>query len=162
MASFYIFRHGETHATWTKTPYGEAVVSAEIIVEGIPAIKNTANYLKQVPSSFNASSELLRCRQTVEIVSEATGKIFVFDRRLNELINESFDVFKNRVMDFLKEIEIKNYENILVCTHGAVIAALKHLITKKRVEASELSDFPEPGVLTLIKDKKVQEINFNK
>ena len=35
MASFYIFRHGETHATWTKTPYGEAVVSAEIIVEGI-------------------------------------------------------------------------------------------------------------------------------
>ncbi len=159
MRNFYLFRHGL--ATHSLDGYGDKIITAAILPEAILPIQRMGTYLCDIPSDFNVSSEFLRCRQTTQIVSDITKKQFLFDSRLNEYYNESFDEFSTRVKSFLQEIEQKNYQDILVCTHGAVIAALKRLILANHLEVSQLNDFPKTGMLLCIKNKNIEEIDFN-
>lgn len=164
--TFYILRHGQTFETKTKTDYGKNIVSSDIITEGIPTIEKIGQYLKNIPSDFNVSSEFLRCQDTVKIIESISHKQFIFDKRLDEyaqeseFLKESFLEFKTRVEDLLNEIKNKNYENIVICTHGGIISALKHLIVDNSLTENDLSDYPEPEVLTIIKNKEVQELSF--
>lgn len=159
--TFYIFRHGETFATKAGTGYGIRVFTAPILEEGIPTLEKMGVYLKDIHSDYNVSSQVKRCRQTVAIIGKESKKEFVFDKRLNEYFIESFGHFRNRIKSFLLEMEEKQYETILICTHGAVIAGLISLLTGKNFQPYNLFTYPEPGVLTIIKDKTTQQINFN-
>jgi len=121
-------------------------------------------YLCNIPSDYHVCSEFLRCRQTAAIISNITGKAFVFDKRLNEYspeIQESFESFQNRVQAFFNDLQTKPYHNILICAHGSVIAAIKNLILADNFEESQLNDFPKTGMLLTIKNKKVEEVDFN-
>ncbi|MCL5970043.1 MAG: histidine phosphatase family protein [Patescibacteria group bacterium] len=159
--SFYIFRHGETFYTKNKEDYGKEILTADIIEEGKPALKHLANYLKNTKNSYNVSSAIPRCKSTVKIISEITGKNFVFDERLNEYAYESFEEFNNRINDFLNDISKAQQQNIVICTHGACIAALKYLAITKNFSIEQVEDFPDPGVLLIIKGNNIEEINFN-
>lgn len=157
--TIYLMRHGlATHST---IGYGDQIVTAQILPEAIPVINKTAAFLKDKPTNANISSEFLRCRQTAEIVTNITNKQFTFDKRLNEFYDESFLQLKNRLQDFLKDLEKKNYANVLLCTHGAVIAGIKHLLLKNSLEEENLLDFALPGVLTIIQNGAIQEIDFS-
>ncbi|MDO8429051.1 MAG: histidine phosphatase family protein [Candidatus Daviesbacteria bacterium] len=163
--TFYIFRHGETFVTRDRVGYGPNILDAPILEEGKEALLRLAVYLKGIKSDFAVSSEILRCRQTVEIVSKISGKKFEFDSRLNEfslneLNNETFEVFLSRVQSFMNEVKAKKYDSVLICTHGAVIAVLKHLITTGVVSMEDIPDYPNPGILMIIKDQSVEEISF--
>lgn len=161
MTTFYIFRHGHTYATWNKMPYGETVYSANIIPQGFESIKKIGEYLRTIPSDFNISSEFKRCRETVKIISEITGKKFEFDKRLNEDIEQDKNIFIKRVKSFLDDTKKKHYQNILICSHGAVLSAIKYLVLTGKVNEVQLNDFPAPGIILVIKGKTLKELDFN-
>lgn len=161
MAKYYIFRHGDTFYTKNQQPYPEDNFSVEILPQGIPALEKIGAFLKNISSDFNVSSEYLRCQQSNKIVSGISGLKFENDSRLNEFSNEVFDNLVDRLENFVKKMEEKQYETIVVCTHGGVIAGLKNILTGSEYEKSEMVDYPRPGVLTIIADKKIEEINFN-
>jgi broad specificity phosphatase PhoE len=161
MTTFYIFRHGETFVTRDKKRwYGRKVFSAQILEEGKPIIKKMGIYLKNVPSDQNFCSPYKRCRQTAEIITYATQKEFVYDKRLGEFLWEPLGYFKRRLKSFLKMVEKNNYQNVFVCTHGAVIPALIKLIQGKDFNETDLAK-PNPGVLFIVEGKAVKAINFN-
>ncbi len=162
MKTFYLFRHGlATHSTHG---YGDKIITAEILPEGILPIKRMAMFLKTIPSDFQVCSEFIRCRQTAEIVTNIAGKRFMFDGAINEYapeLKEPFNNFQNRVKHFLKDLQQKPFQNIVICTHGAVIAAIKHLIVDGYFREKDLLNFPPCGALLIIEAKTVKQIDFN-
>lgn len=163
MKTFYIFRHGETFASKAgDISYGENNFNVPLLDEATPTIEKLGDYLKDnTPnSSIKLTSEYFRCVQTSEIVSTKLGTKFVKDSRLNELDSETIAEFTDRLIALLKDIEKSDLEDVLICTHGAVIAALKHLILNGQFSVSKLHDYPKTGVLCVIKDESLQEISF--
>ncbi len=160
--TFYLVRHGlATHST---TGYGDKVYTAELLPEGIASIERLAAYLQTVPTDMNASSELIRCRQTAAIITKATAKTFVFDSRLNEYwpgSKEPFILFHDRIQNFLDELKTKKEKQILIVTHGAGIAAIKSFVLKKNFAISQLFDYPKTGALVIIKEGNIETIDFN-
>lgn len=186
--TYYIFRHGETFVTTGKAlNYGLKVFSADILDFCFPILKNLGLYLKNIPTDYNVSSQFKRCRQTVSIVSTVSRKQFIFDPQLNEFFFELPFFFRNRVRNFVKQIDQSQYRSVAVCTHGAVInelikqinpEAFKTLAKKSpepnppiRIEASRSSlqlgnhltftQYLAPGVLLVLTNSSAQEINFN-
>jgi broad specificity phosphatase PhoE len=161
MARYYIFRHGDTFYTKNRQPYPEDNFSVEILPQGIPALEKIGAYLKNIPVDYSVSSKYLRCQQSNKIVSEISGLKFEKDARLNEFSHEDFDNFVERLESFVNEMEEKRYQTIVICTHGGVIAGLKNILMGSEYEKSEMVDYPIPGVLTIVEDKKIEEIDFN-
>lgn len=159
---FYIMRHGETFATKRNTGYGWRILTASILEEGKPIIIKQGQYLKDKKIAYCVASPIKRCKQTAAIVREQSGKDIFFDRRLSEFFLESFGGFRKRVHSFLNEMDAKGYEEVLVITHGAVIAALTHILARDTFQISEITDYPKPGVMTIIERGQVaQLIDFN-
>jgi broad specificity phosphatase PhoE len=159
---FYIMRHGETFATKRNTGYGWKILTASILEEGKPIIEKQGKYLRNKEIEYCVASPIKRCKQTSAIVRAESGKDIFFDRRLSEFFLESFGGFKKRVRSFLKEMDEKGYEEVLIITHGAVIAALTHLLSRDTFQISEITDYPKPGVMTIIEREKIaQLIDFN-
>jgi broad specificity phosphatase PhoE len=158
--TYYIFRHGM--AVYPNQSYGSRVLTAELLPEGIPPIQRLARYLIHVPSDYQACSEVLRCRQTAAIVTEATGKSFVIDPRLREYHQETFDELSRRTKAFCEEIQQSGYQNVMICTHGAVIAALKHYLTDGYFDRRHETDYTQTGQLMIISDdKSIEVLDFN-
>lgn len=159
---FYIMRHGETFATKRNTGYGWKILTASILEEGKPIIHKQGIYLKEKQIDFCVASPVKRCRQTAAIVRSETGKDISLDRRLSEFFLESFGAFRKRVRSFIHEMDEKGFEEVLIITHGAVIAALVHLLAGDEFKISQITDYPKPGVMTIIeRDKLAQLIDFN-
>jgi broad specificity phosphatase PhoE len=167
MKTYYIFRHAL--ATYSTTGYGEGIVNAHILPEGVLPIQKMAEYLKHVITDYNVSSELTRCTETTAIINDIGGKLFVTDPRLNEFSleenysHESFEEFRGRLLSFLREVqEDVTLVNILICTHGAVIAGLKHILLNGTFTVEDHHDFPAPGQLFIIHGNGTTEIkDFN-
>jgi broad specificity phosphatase PhoE len=161
MAKYYIFRHGDTFYSKNRTSYPEDNFSVEILPQGIPALEKIGAYFKNITVDYSVSSEYLRCQQSNKIVGEISGLKFEKDARLNEFSHEVFDNLVERLESFVGEMEEKKYQTIVICTHGAVIAGLKNILMGSDYEKSEMVDYPRPGVLTIIEDKIIEEIDFN-
>ncbi len=157
--TIYLVRHGL--ATKSTTGYGDKILTAELLPEAIPSIHRLANYLKDKPTDYNVSSEILRCKQTAAIITSRTDKKFVFDSRLNEYYQETFLQFSNRITLFFNDLKTKPYQNILICTHGAVIAGLKHLILSDSFTEENLTDYPPCGSLLTIRNGSFEVTDFN-
>lgn len=162
MKTYYIFRHGETFVTKGGGWYWHRLYSAPILEEGRPIITKLAEYMKNVPSDYNVCSPFLRCQQTAEIVNKITGKVFTTDRRIREWDFEVPYYFKRRVLNFAVEMEKSEHQTIVICSHAYVIQVLVQYLTHGNVSLRQLVAAPLPGVLTIIKNKELTEINFNK
>jgi len=161
MTKYYLFRHGQTFFTKFHLSYFWNSFSVGILPEAVPALKRLAAYLKNIPSDLNASSQFKRCTQSAEIITGITGKEFSVDSQLNEYYKETFDTFRKRIKNFITKVERNNYQTVIVCTHGAVISAIKHLLLKGSFGKFQLLDYPKPGILVCIEDKKIKQIDFN-
>lgn len=157
--TLYLFRHGL--ATHSKRGYGKGIVTARILPEGIPAVKKIGIAIKDVPHSINFSSEFMRCRETNAIVSQISGKVFVYDSRLNEKHKETIGDVRIRVSDFLKDLVHFPEQNIIICTHGVIIAAIKNLLLHKKFVTKDLIDYPLTGELMVIEGNTVRIVNYN-
>lgn len=158
---YYIFRHGETFFTKNDLPYGDQAKTAPILEEGVSAIKRLGKYLKDKETDAHFSSPYPRCKQTVKIIKNIIGKQFSFDDRLHDFDAESINDMANRLKSFYEELKGKNYKNIAICTHGFPIAVLKNLIIKEKFTLADLSNYPKPGILVEIENKKIEPIDFN-
>ena len=161
MKTYYIFRHGETFVTKKGGWYWHRLYSAPILEQGKPVITKMAHYLKDIESDYNVRSPFLRCQQTAEIVTDITGKIFEVDRRIREWDFEIPYYFKRRVLNFITEMEKSDKQVILVCTHALVLQVMIQYLTLGNVNMGKLLAAPLPGVLTIIKEKKAEQIDFN-
>ena len=159
--NYYIFRHGETINSKNDVDYGDKEYVRKILPEGVPAIKKLGEYLKNVQTNRNLTSELLRCVQTSDIVSGITGKKFEKYPLLIEYMDNSFAGFKLRMKKLVAELESKEDLTYLICTHGAVISALKYLLTTGKYEEQNLMDYPKTGTLMIIENGKVDLLDFN-
>lgn len=156
----YIFRHGM--AVHPHEGYGNRVLTAELLPEGIPPIRRLAHYLQEVPADYRACSEVLRCRQTAGIVTEITGHPFEIDPRLREYHNERFEELAERTKSFAESLQQRRAANTLVCTHGAVIAALKHYLLEGVFDRSHETDYVQTGQMLVIHDDNTCEVlDFN-
>jgi len=162
MANYYLFRHGQTFFTKFHLPYFWNNFSVGILPEAVPVLERLAVYLKNIPSDLNVSSEFKRCTQSTEIITRITGNQFIIDSRLNEYYRETFGSLRERIKDFINEVNRKNYRTVIVCTHGAVMSGLKHLLLEGGFKQTQLRDYPKPGTLICIKDQKINQIDFNK
>jgi broad specificity phosphatase PhoE len=156
---WYIFRHGL--ATRDPRGYGNRVLTAEVLPEGIPPVRRLGEYLKEAPYDYGVRSEILRCQQTAGIVTEITGRTFVTDSRLNEIYQESFDQVRDRVREFVQEMSTSPYEHVWVCTHGIVIAALRHLLTRGEFAPKDALDYVLPGQLLLIHGEEIEVVRLD-
>ncbi len=158
-SKIYILRHGlATHST---TGYGDQILTATLLPEGVPPIKRLAAFLKDIPSDFHVCSEIERCRQTASIVTEMTGKQFSYDSRLNEYHAETFEQLRDRIKDFLDELSTHQYQAVLICSHGSVVSGLKSFLVKGSYLPEDEMDYPHTGELLLIENAKVKKWNFN-
>ncbi len=161
MTTFYIFRHGETFNSKNQVPYPADSSQIEILAESIPTVMKMGKHLATIAADKSYSSNYLRCRQTVEIVSAETGKSFVFDQRLIEFERESFADFQKRIENFLAEIKQSGDRTVFICTHGAVVACLKNLLLGKNFTLNDLKDYSPTSVLTIIEDQTVRYLDFS-
>jgi len=161
--TLYLFRHAL--ATHNPAGYGDQILTANILPEGIPPIQRLAENLKQYPVEYAIRSEVKRCQQTAEIVSGITSLEFDHDPRLNEFYNESFEAFRDRTQDFLDDLTKQPAQQIVICTHGAVISAFKGFLLEDGVQNFEqldnVNNYPSTGVLWIIKDGKLEASDFN-
>ncbi|MEK9143493.1 MAG: histidine phosphatase family protein [Patescibacteria group bacterium] len=158
MTTWYLFRHAL--ATHSQSGYGDNILTATILPEGIPPIERMAEYIRGLPKSVNWSSELLRCGQTTNIITKITGRTFTTDARLNEYYNETFEVFRKRIASWLDGMMTLHPSIVLVCTHGAVIAGLKHLIIEGEFLESQSFDYPKCGQLLVVTRKRSAVLDF--
>ena len=167
----YLLRHGiATHST---TGYGDQILTAELLPEAYPVIHRLGVHLRSVSSQVNFSSTVLRCRQTVEIITQETGKFFRFDPRLREYHQETFDEFAARTRACLTDLLAEADEvalkkrlpdssaTVIICTHGAVIASLKNLLLKDQFLPEDELDFTQPGQLLHIFHRTAEVTDFN-
>jgi broad specificity phosphatase PhoE len=166
MTDYYVFRHGDTRDSGNLLTRIIGHMSDShglpILPKGIPALEKIGGYLKNIPTDANFCSPYLRCTDSAKIAGTIAKKIFVPDERLKEMEHgESFSSLLTRVKDFLNEIDKKNYSAVSVCTHGAVIAAIKHLKTNGKFFFFQVIDYPRPGNLIIIKNGKVEDLDFN-
>lgn len=162
MKTYYMFRHGITNATKYKRMYGIHIYTAKILPESFPIYIDLAKFIKSHMPDHFVSSEFLRCRQTVDVVSFIINKKFTFDKRLNEYIvyKERFSSFKKRLQNFIDEMEKTDYEKIAICTHGAGIAVLTQLLLNKPCTIGCLRENMDPGVLRIISSGNLKDISF--
>ena len=159
--NYYIFRHAETYFSNLDIPYGEQIESAEILLEGIPATQKLSEKLESIQTDVNYTSPYKRCLQTVEIVNKYTGKEFLVDERLHDYNAESVPEMFDRLSKFYDDLRSKNYKSVAICTHGYPIVVLQSLITKVKFTQKDLDSYPRTGTLLIIRDKKVELLDFN-
>ena len=157
--TFYLVRHGiATHSTHG---YGKRKLIAPILPEAVPIIKRLATSLKDIKNSCNVSSEIIRCRETSALISNSTGKQFSYDKRLNEEYHETIGEIRTRIQNFLNDMEKRPETNIIICTHGAIIAGIKHLLLEGKFMTKHLVDYPQTGTVLIIEGKSTRIENFN-
>lgn len=159
--TFYFFRHGETFYSKNNVPYGNDIHLASLLDEGIPAIERLGKKLATFPIESGYSSTYHRVLQTVEIVNKQLDVPFAKDHRLDEMnLDESIEDVGKRVSSFLEDPEVVKHKHVAICTHGAVLAAAKHLIQTGVFTPYDLPDYPKPGVLWIFEGKKLTEYSF--
>jgi len=171
MTDFYIFRHGNTVSTEVggilsklNIRIGGGSANLPILPKGVPALEKIGGYLKNIPTEANFTSPFARCIESSNIVGKITGRKYVPDERIREYDTgrKDFSAFRGRIIEFLDEINKKNYSSVSICTHGAVIAAIKHLKLRQKFHYIQVLDFPNPGNLIIIKGGRIETLNFNK
>ncbi|MDO8742948.1 MAG: class I tRNA ligase family protein, partial [Candidatus Azambacteria bacterium] len=133
----YIFlRHGEAenNRTGVLSSWPEKK-KFPLTLKGAGEIEKLIPWFRKKKIDLIFSSDLLRAKETAEIIAGALGKKIIYDQRLREhdfgiyngakagesikSFGENLSDIKKRVMDFLKFLDAK-YEgkNILIISHG--------------------------------------------
>lgn len=161
MKTYYIFRHGQTIFSKTETPYGDNEQTAEILPEAKPVIENLAKKLTTFKIEKCFRSEFLRCRQTADIIEANSPFHFEPEPLLNEFVEDDFDVFEKRMEKAVSKLESLSEKHIALCTHGANVAGFKKLLLGQKFHSHDLMYYPKTGVILVISNGSIQEVDCN-
>lgn len=149
--NIFVVRHGQTEWNVMKKMQGSADI--ELNEKGLSQASDTADMLKDSAFDIIFCSPLKRAIQTAEIINDDRGLNIVFGERLRErnygefegTSKSSFDYnefwayqknmkyekaenvqdFFKRIYDFLDDITLKEYNNILIVCHAGVEKAIE-------------------------------------
>lgn len=159
--TFYLFRHGQTYYSKNVIPYGENELTASILPEAKPVITKMALFLNELSIDYATRSEFIRCKETTDIIEENANLKFTPDPLLNEFTEKEFELFSKRMEILVEKLKNLKEERIVICTHGAVVAALQKLLLGKPFRAHDLMYYPKTGVIVKIEGEKKSEVDFN-
>lgn len=159
--TFYLFRHGL--ATKSTEYYGAHIKSAQLLPEGIQQAERIGEYLKTIkPTSFY-SSAYPRCVQTATIIAKIIDFPFQTNKNLNEFDEIIFSDFVKNIQLFFDDVNKKENQHIFICSHAATLTILKKLLHHEiPLESDVITNSPPTGVIQIIKDTTVTEIDINK
>lgn len=157
---YYLFRHGETKFSLGNIPYHEHEHTASFLPQALPSIRRIGDYLKNEDPTKFFTSPYKRCLDTVAVIKKITKSKFQPDERLGEYIEGKFDLMVENLQSFLEDLNLTNPPSVAICTHGAVVAGLKHLIAENHFEIDQLMDYPQCGIVTKISPEGIEEIDF--
>lgn len=184
---YYILRHGQSlsNVMGIVSSWPEKFDNP-LTKKGKQEIEKAAEYLKDKNIDLIFSSDLLRTRQTADIVANSLGVKPEFDIRLREInfgsmnekpIKEWYDYFSTeeekiakspggaenyqdvskRMHDFLKELDEKfSKKNILIISHQSPLSLLEWQVEGLSI-AEGIKEFPEKT--GRIKNGEVRELN---
>ena len=146
----YVVRHG--HTDWNDNKLTMGTKDIPLNELGFEEAYNTSKLLNNIKFDLIICSPLMRAKQTAVIINKNRNNQILFDKRIEERnmgdlegkpytndntqlwdinINtseynvETMEDFKNRVYDFINEIEyIYSNKDILLVTHGGVSALI--------------------------------------
>ena len=163
--NIYIFRHGETRVSKHGGVYLKRF-SAELLPEATEPLERMGKYIRKLPQGKHFTSPMIRCQQTVAIVTKSTKRQFIVDPRLQEYGLELPWTFMKRVQAFIQEVNNLPDTDVYICTHGIVISAIVSILIKKRMNIVHLvrgALYPvKPAVLVIIRNNDVTYISFRK
>ncbi len=189
--NYYLLRHGHSlrqikriASCWPeKEPF-------PLTEEGKNEVRATAKKLKNKKIDLIFSSDLLRTKQTAEIISKEIGAKIIFDKRLREynvgIFNgkdpqlpwqylekkkdwikskipegESLADLRNRMYSFLKEVNERYQEmNILIVSHELPLTILEGTLKARPLE--EILELRRNGKIKTIKTGEQRKIEFKK
>lgn len=168
---FYLMRHGHTISLVKNIccSYPEPL-HCPLTKKGIAEVKKQIGKLSKKNIDIIIASDLLRARETAEIISDGIGVDIMFDSRLREINfgdfngenykkfvkwhseqsdianaripnGESYVDVQQRVKEFIADIN-KNYsgKNILIVSHGAPLAMLESVMSGEDLEKRAKSE----------------------
>ena len=161
----YLIRHGQTDWNLDRKLQGQTDIPLND--NGREQAEDAAKEISKLKIDRIISSDLLRAKETAEIINKKIGKEISFDKRLREvnfgdyerklietIKDEDWDVFnqnpekKNgesrkhvyeRVKSFLQEINEE--ENVLVVTHGGALRMMLYYAGNK--EKFDMTSYDE-------------------
>ena len=151
----YLVRHGQTDWNLEKKTQGHTDISLND--NGREQAKLVSKVIKDYKIDKIYSSDLLRARETADIINEKFGLNILTDNRLREinygdlegiprtmLSQDVWDVFNNNPLELHAEpmldvyTRIKNFfdslnydEDILIVTHGGALRAIMYYISNR-------------------------------
>jgi len=85
MTSFWLVRHGQTDWNLTGRWQGQAPDAPALNEAGRSQVLSLQDQIKNMPISAMYASDLLRARQTAELLAEPLGLQVIFEPRLREM-----------------------------------------------------------------------------
>ena len=159
----YFVRHGQS--IWNKENRIQGHSHCPLSELGISQAENVSVEISKFPIKYFYSSDLLRARQTAEIIKDKAGinLEIVFDSRLREyntgpayqgkMLDErpkdyhqypkkydgesSRDVFV-RAKNFMNEVRAKGLDDVLVVAHGGLIAMVQYILDNPNITARQI------------------------
>lgn len=147
----YLVRHGQTDWNVEQKTQGHTDISLN--ADGISQAESIAKSILKLKIGRIISSDLLRARETAEIINQSIGVDISFDQRLREinygdlegiprteLTPNTWDVFNEtpeklnaepmssvfeRIKSFFDELN-EHQDNILIVTHGGALRIIMH------------------------------------
>ncbi len=164
---WFFVRHGETD--WNKEKKMQGQADIPLNEKGREQAREATKMFVNQPIDVIFTSDLLRARETAEILAEATGAEVVIDVRFRErhygqaegmdreaalaaypdlfqyngtsAENESYQAAEERIWTAVSEHLVKHrHKNILVVTHGSILRTFLRRI--KNVDPDSLSTIP--------------------
>ncbi|CAI5757777.1 unnamed protein product [Candida verbasci] len=147
----FIVRHGQTDHNKLKILQGHLDISLNST--GEKQAKILAKHFESIPIDYFISSDLKRCKETLEPVLEIQPKDVKYTSNLRErnmgkvqgmylkdalaTYGENFRNLGETEIEFTKRVEYEwnklldtDYKNIFLCTHGGVITRLANYLNK--------------------------------
>jgi len=164
----YLARHAQTNYNVLKLANSDPAVDVHLSEEGIKQAENLGELLKEATYDIVYISELPRTRQTAEIINKYHNKELVVDSRISDNKTgfesqpvsdfvsavdnaedpwnakfgdgESLNEAAERARNFIDELKTKDYQAVLVVTHGFITQAIfAYLENKTLEEAAEFN-----------------------
>ena len=149
---FYFVRHGETE--WNVKDIRQGWSQNPLNANGVRQIKDATDGISKLPIAYFYCSDLLRARQSADIINKALKLEIIYDERLREISSgdwhgkirseqteeeiEDFnkdrrkynaetwqDVF-DRAKSFMAEMTEKQRDGVLVVSHGGLINMMRY------------------------------------
>jgi len=144
--TIYLARHGETEYNRLKKITGQ--LDVPLNDDGIEQAMMLSIELKDIYFDAIFCSPLKRCRQTVDerlkecdagiLEGESTSFMEEYSENFTPRGGESYFHLKKRLRDFIEDqVDSKNYENVLVISHGGPLKVIRSLFEDVKILSQE-------------------------